>query len=131
MSLFVCFDFHSGVHRDGKVHYSGSPIFSGVGLGDLFVSQNPRTVSGLCIYHLMGWTNFKFLHNFQWITFPNPVVSSHISPLILYCHIIYTCNFVGTYLFSLYNNRFLCTKGPTFCAVKKEVRRKRNTQTRS
>ena len=26
--------------------------------------------------------------------------------------------------------KFYCTIGPTFCAVKKEVRRKRNTQTR-
>ena len=28
------------------------------------------TDSGLCIYHLLGWSNFSFLHNSQWITFP-------------------------------------------------------------
>ena len=47
------------------------------GLGDLFVSQNPRelcasfskTNSKLCIYHLFVWSNFNFLHNSQWITF--------------------------------------------------------------
>ena len=29
-----------------------------------------RTYSGLCIYHLFVWSNFKFLHNSQWITLP-------------------------------------------------------------
>ena len=29
-----------------------------------------RTDSGLCIYHLFVWSNFYFLHNFPWITFP-------------------------------------------------------------
>ena len=29
-----------------------------------------RTDSGLCIYHLFVWSNFNFLHNFQWITLP-------------------------------------------------------------
>ena len=27
--------------------------------------------SGLCIYHLIVWSNFIFLHNSQWITFAN------------------------------------------------------------
>ena len=30
-----------------------------------------RTSSDLCIYHLVVWSNFNFLHNSQWITFPN------------------------------------------------------------
>ena len=28
-----------------------------------------RTDSGLCIYHLIVWSNLNFLHNSQWITF--------------------------------------------------------------
>ena len=51
-----------------------------VRLGDLFLSQNPREtclshfpgwIFKLYIYHLLGWSNFIFLHNFQWIIFPN------------------------------------------------------------
>ena len=29
------------------------------------------TDSGLCIYHLFVWSNLNFLHNSQWINFPN------------------------------------------------------------
>ena len=29
-----------------------------------------KTDSGLCIYHSFVWSNFNFLHNSQWITFP-------------------------------------------------------------
>ena len=29
-----------------------------------------RTDAWLCIYHLFVWSNFNFLHNFQWITLP-------------------------------------------------------------
>ena len=29
-----------------------------------------RTKSGLCIYHLVEWSNFNFVHNSLWITFP-------------------------------------------------------------
>ena len=29
-----------------------------------------RTEPGLCIYYLVEWSNFNFLHNSQWITFP-------------------------------------------------------------
>ena len=28
-----------------------------------------RTGAGLCIYHLLAWSNFNFLHIYQWITF--------------------------------------------------------------
>ena len=37
-----------------------------------------RTNSGLCIYYLIVWSNFNFLHNYQWIT------SSTQSCLVLY-----------------------------------------------
>ena len=44
-------------------------------LDDSFVSQNPRGVCAChspgqilcCIYHLIVWSNFNFLHNSQWI----------------------------------------------------------------
>ena len=29
-----------------------------------------RTIAGLCIYHLFVWSNWNFLHIFQWITLP-------------------------------------------------------------
>ena len=29
-----------------------------------------RTGAGLCIYHLLVWSNWNFLHIFQWITLP-------------------------------------------------------------
>ena len=32
-------------------------------LGDLFLSKIPRIDSGLCIYHLVVWSNFNFLLN--------------------------------------------------------------------
>ena len=31
-----------------------------------------RTGSGLCIYHLLAWSNWNFLHISQWITLPTP-----------------------------------------------------------
>ena len=46
------------------------------------------TDSGLCLYHFVVWTNFNFLHNSQWITFPT------LSYLILY-------SFCGSLLHSL------------------------------
>ena len=30
-----------------------------------------RIDSSLCIYHLVEWSKFNLLHNFQWISFPN------------------------------------------------------------
>ena len=33
-----------------------------------------RTGAGLCIYHLLAWSNLNFLHNSQWITFPTQSV---------------------------------------------------------
>ena len=44
------------------------------GLGDPFVSQNPREFytshSDLCMWHLELWSNFNFLHNSLRIAFP-------------------------------------------------------------
>ena len=35
-----------------------------------FCASFSWTDSGLCIYHFFAWSNLKFLHNSQWITFP-------------------------------------------------------------
>ena len=37
--------------------------------GDLWMSFS-RTGAGLCIYHLLVWSNLNFLHISQWITLP-------------------------------------------------------------
>ena len=81
------YNFHSVVSWDGKVNYStGFPFFLFFfsfllsrclvfwsGLGDLFVSQSPKELyeshSGLCIHHLIVWSNLSILHNSQLITF--------------------------------------------------------------
>ena len=65
--LFFCFFFFLvGVLSLGLVVWPR--------LGDLFVSQNPREIcashSGLYKRHLLVWSNFSFLHNSKWITFP-------------------------------------------------------------
>ena len=36
----------------------------------LCVSFFPRRGTGLCIYHLLGWSNLNFLYISQWITLP-------------------------------------------------------------
>ena len=66
------------------------------------------TKSGLCIDHLFVRSNFIFLHNFPWITFPTPacqVLYCFLANLLhlviiwlsvsLYCHITYICNVVA------------------------------------
>ena len=35
-----------------------------------------RTGAGLCIYHLLAWSNLNFLHISQWITLPTQSYSS-------------------------------------------------------
>ena len=50
-------------------------LISWLGFGDLFISQNPwefyvsfsRTDSGLCIYHLVVWSNFKLKKQFTYM----------------------------------------------------------------
>ena len=44
-----------------------------------------RTDAGLCIYHLLVWLNFYFLHNSQWIALPTqscPVLYSFYANLL-------------------------------------------------
>ena len=57
------------------------------GLGDLFVSKNPREFFcvlfsrmdfGLSSYYLLAWSNFNHLHSYRWSTFPT------MSDLVLY-----------------------------------------------
>ena len=44
-----------------------------------------RTVSGLCIYYLLVWSNFSFLHSSLWINFSPCHVSSCISFVLVCC----------------------------------------------
>ena len=86
--LFTFFQFYSVVSRDSKVDYFASSFFfwliiikSGLLPGirwsvcmlksqrSLCVSFS-RTGAGLCIYHLLVWSNLSFLHISQWITLP-------------------------------------------------------------
>ena len=39
------------------------------GLGNLFVSQNPREFCGFCIYHLSALSNFNLFHNSKWVIY--------------------------------------------------------------
>ena len=86
--LFTFFHFPSVVSRDSKVDYFASSLFffliiikSGLLAGirwsvcmlksyrSLCVAFS-RTGAGLCIYHLLVWSNLSFLHISQWITLP-------------------------------------------------------------
>ena len=65
---------------------------------------------GFRVVHLFAWSNFNFLHNPQWITFPTLLYSNTLFSLIccvrllsnwsfhLYHHITYICYFVVSYL---------------------------------
>ena len=84
-TLFVCFFFifHSVVRRDSKVHYTSDSLLLLliISMSDLqtrirryvCISKSqrnlcvlfPGTYSGLCMYRLVVWTNFIFLHNSQ------------------------------------------------------------------
>ena len=98
--LFKFFQFYFVVHWNCKVHNSASSCFlliiirSGLLVEVRWsagISKSQRSLcvsfsridSGLCIYHLLIWSNFNFLHNFQWITFTFPTQSC----LVLY----YSC----------------------------------------
>ena len=93
ISLFAFFQLYSVVSRDSQVHYPASSfiIFVVVVVVDYLtvwssgqdyviplylkipkkvVITFSRTDSELCIYHLFVLSNFNFLHNFLWITFP-------------------------------------------------------------
>ena len=89
-----------------------------------------RTGAGLCIYHLLAWSNLNFFHISQWITLPIQsclvlysfcanllhslimwLIVSSLSPDICRClppdttfhlchRIVYICYFVASYLSS-------------------------------
>ena len=85
--LFTFFLFYPVVCRDSKVDYFASSLFlliiikSGLLAGirwSVCISKShrslcesfSRTGAGLCIYHLLVWSNWNFLHISQWITLP-------------------------------------------------------------
>ena len=85
--LFTFFQFYSVVSWESKVDNFANYLFflliiirSGL-LAEIrwsvCMSHRSSCVSfswtddGLCIYHLLVWSNFNFLHISQWITLPN------------------------------------------------------------
>ena len=87
--IFTFFQFYSVVSRYSKVDYFTSSLLfflliiieSGLlaGIGWSFCMLKPhrsscvffsRTGAGLCIYHLLVWSNSHFLHISMWITLP-------------------------------------------------------------
>ena len=94
--LFAFFQFYNVVHWDSKVRkYVNSPFFL------LIITKSgrlaeiswsvcnskfhrslcvlfSRTDNGLSVCCLFVWSNFNFLHNFQWITLPSHVMQSLI-----------------------------------------------------
>ena len=69
-----------------------------------------RTNSGLCIYLLFIWSNFKFLLSSKWITFPTLVLCSLILFLCLFVVFAYYVWLIVSSL-SPYNSHLL------FCCV--------------
>ena len=86
ISLFTFFQFYSAVSRDSKVDNFADfflliIITSGLRAEirwSLCISKShrslcvsfSRTGAGLCIYHLLAWSDLNFLHISQWITLP-------------------------------------------------------------
>ena len=88
ISLFTFFQFYSVVSRDSKVDNLAYFLFflliiirSGLRAEirwSFCISKShrglcvsfSRTGVGLCIYHLLAWSNLNFSHIFQWITLP-------------------------------------------------------------
>ena len=46
-----------------------------------------RTSAGLCIYHLLAWSNLNFLHISQWITLP---IQSVLALYFFYANFLYS-----------------------------------------
>ena len=90
-------------------------MFVWLRLRDLFVYKHRRECfafrfpghSELCIYHLLAWSNFNFLHSPHWITFYTQsclllyfIFTNLLLPLIMWLidsslsHIIYICYFL-------------------------------------
>ena len=85
--LFTFLQIYSVVRRDSKVDNFENSFFiiiiirSGLLAGirwSVFMLKShrslcesfSRTGAGLCIYHLLVWSNLNFLHTYQWITLP-------------------------------------------------------------
>ena len=79
-----------------------------------------RTGAGLCIYHLLVWSNLNFLHISYWITSPTQsclalysFCADLLHSLIMWLIVsslsphTYICYFVASYLFSLWYDWFL------------------------
>ena len=105
--LFTFFQFYSVVHWNSKVHNSASSDFfvdyykvwsssrdcvicMSKSQRSLCVSFS-RTDSGLCIYHLLEWSNFNFLHDSQWIPLPTQsfLVLYSFGASLLHSHIMW------------------------------------------
>ena len=56
------------IHQFWKSRECGIPLYC-LAERSLFVSFS-MTDSGLCIHHLIVWSNLYFLHNYQWIALP-------------------------------------------------------------
>ena len=80
-----------------------------------------RTGAGLCIYHLLAWSNLNFLHISQWITLPtqsclalysfcanllHPLIMwlmvSSLSPHLLFCCVLSILALIWLVLMALF-----------------------------
>ena len=83
---FRFFQFYPMISRNGKAHYLAGSLFCWLSIGRLAeikwsvcILKSHRglwiwlswTDSELSIHYLLVWSNLNFLHNSQWITFPN------------------------------------------------------------
>ena len=64
-----CFSFFFIITCSGRLAEIRWSVVISKSQRSLYVSFS-RTDSGLCIYHLLVWSNFNFLHNSKWITLP-------------------------------------------------------------
>ena len=125
--LYFLFHFQFVIRWNGKVQLTVSSLFlllnirSGLLAGimwSVWISKSQRilnvsfsrTDSSLCVYHLVDWLNFNFLHKSQWITVHTQ------SCLVLYSFLCYFTTFayfvINRFIFSLHcyfvvSNRFL------------------------
>ena len=106
--LLPCLTVYSHI-RDSKIHDFASYFFflliiiiRSVCLADIRRSvctsefqrslcvSFSRTDTGLCIYHLFVWSNFNFLHNYQWTTLLIQLFLVLYSVLVRCIHLLYT-----------------------------------------
>ena len=114
VDFFPCQKTRHKVWSSGRIGWSVCMLKSYRSLCESFSG----TGAGLCIYHLFVWSNWNFLHFFQWITLPRPSRVSPYTPSVLICCIRLLCDwsfrlchridcFVAPYLFSLWYDWFL------------------------